>query len=524
MVIMPTRKEALQSHEKVSVVLIYPPVVKPGEPPAGIARLAGALRSNAVSCAVIDANVEGMYALLEKCEPPGDTWSRRAYRHCEDHLQALRTPFTYTQPERYQRAVADIGRLLTLSGRADQIRVGLGDYGDLQWTPVRSTDLRQAARQPERNPFFNYYQERLLPRIGALQPSVVGLSINYLSQALCAFALIGLLKKAYPGLKIMAGGGLITSWLRRPGRCAGFGDLIDHMVAGPGEAALLAAVGAAASDSFCCPDYSDVRNVAYLSPGFVLPFSASDGCWWRRCAFCPERAERRPFHPLPHHTATGHLRHLVAQTQPVLVHLLDNALSPALLKALAVEPPGAAWYGFVRIGKPLDDLDFCRRLAAAGCVMLKVGLESGSQSVLDALEKGLRLDMAEKVLDNLRMAGIASYVYLLFGTPAEDAAAAHKTLDFVVAHQELIGFLNMAVFNLPLDSPDAAELQSRDFYQGDLALYRDFEHPAGWGRIQVRRYLDRTFKRHPAIQRIVRRDPPVFTSNHAPFFTPAVLK
>jgi hypothetical protein len=88
----------------------------------------------------------------------------------------------------------------------------------------------------------------------------------------------------------------------------------------------------------------------------------------------------------------------------------------------------------------------------------------------------------------------------------------------------MIGFLNMADFNLHMDSPDASELHSRDFYQGDLALYRDFEHPAGWDRAHVRRYLDRTFKRHPAIQRIVRRDPPVFTSNHAPFFAPAVLE
>ena len=41
-----------------SIVLIYPPVAKPGEPPAGIARLAGALRQNDIQCKVIDANIE----------------------------------------------------------------------------------------------------------------------------------------------------------------------------------------------------------------------------------------------------------------------------------------------------------------------------------------------------------------------------------------------------------------------------------------------------------------------------------
>ncbi len=34
----------------------------------------------------------------------------------------------------------------------------------------------------------------------------------------------------------------------------------------------------------------------------------------------------------------------------------------------------------------------------------------------------------------------------------------------------------------------------------------------------VRQFLDKEFKRHPAIAPILRRDPPIFTSNPAPFF------
>jgi hypothetical protein len=56
------------------------------------------------------------------------------------------------------------------------------------------------------------------------------------------------------------------------------------------------------------------------------------------------------------------------------------------------------------------------------------------------------------------------------------------------------------------------------FYDGDLSLYRNFEHPGGWHRHRVRRFLDAEFKRHEAIAPILRRDPPIFTSNHAPFF------
>ena len=37
-------------------------------------------------------------------------------------------------------------------------------------------------------------------------------------------------------------------------------------------------------------------------------------------------------------------------------------------------------------------------------------------------------------------------------------------------------------------------------------------------RREVSDFLDKEFTRHPAIASIVRKEPPFFTSNHAPFF------
>ena len=51
--------------------------------------------------------------------------------------------------------------------------------------------------------------------------------------------------------------------------------------------------------------------------------------------------------------------------------------------------------------------------------MLKLGIESGDQKVLERMEKGIDLDVASRALKALREAGIATYVYLLFGTPGE---------------------------------------------------------------------------------------------------------
>jgi hypothetical protein len=507
-----------------SIVLIHPPVAKPSEPPAGVARLAGALSSHRVPCRVIDANIEGLHHLLRTLPNPEDTWSRRASRHLAGHLKAIRSIRTYGHPDIYNRAVADLNRLLWLAGREKSVRLGLADYHDQHLAPVCSADLEQAATHPERNPFFVYFRDRILPQVACTRANIVGISVNYLSQALCAFSLVGLLRKAFPELKIVLGGGLATSWQRRPQWLHGFEQWVDRIVAGPGETALLEMAGCRPQKKTFIPDYTDLLQNEYLSPGLVLPFSASDGCWWKRCEFCPEKAEGRPYRPLPHSQALRQLRLLVGQVRPALIHLLDNALSPALLKALACDRLKTPWYGFARLTPPLDDPDFCRTLAASGCAMLQIGLESGDQRVLDTLAKGIRLKTASKILSNLKQAGIATYVYLLFGTPAEDAQAAARTLAFTAEHHEQIDFLNLAIFNLPQDSPAFSDLKRRAFYPADLALYSDFAHPGGWDRSNVRRFIEKQFKKHPDVQPIIRRDPPIFTSNHAAFSTPVFQK
>ena len=212
------------------------------------------------------------------------------------------------------------------------------------------------------------------------------------------------------------------------------------------------------------------------------------------------------------------LKSLISKTGPVLVHLLDNAVSPALMHALANEPLGIPWYGFARIDRELLDSDYCMKLKRAGCKMLKLGLESGDQGVLDRLRKGTDLETASLVLKNLHAAGIAAYVYLLFGTPAETIREARKTLEFVAAHSDAITFLNLAIFNMPVCGHEAREYETEHFYEGDLSLYAAFKHPHGWDRRAVRQFLDIEFKKHPAVSAILKNEPPVFTSNHAAFF------
>ena len=500
------------------MILIHPPIVKPSEPPPGLARLAGALLAHGVECQIVDANLEGILRLLGQEWKPEDTWSNRAVRNRGRNLTALRKGTTYLSPDRYRRAVNDVDRVLSLAG-APGIQIGLGNYRHTLLSPVKSGDLIRAAEEAPLNPFYPYFRERLENLLEKSPSQIVGFSLNYLSQALTTFAMAGFLKKKFPEKKIVLGGGLVTSWMRRPGWSNPFRGLVDYLVAGPGEEALLALAGIEPKpDLHCMPEYSLLPVDLYLAPGLILPYSASTGCYWSGCAFCPERAEGSPYDKTPDPVAAKDLRDLTRKLKPSLIHIVDNALSPSLMKGLALDPPGAPWYGFARITPHLTDPGFCAALRKSGCVMLKVGLESGDQAVLDAMHKGTDLTLSSDALKALKKAGIATYVYLLFGTPTETEETAGKTLSYTAAHADLIDFLNVAVFNLPVNSQEAGVLETVDFYEGDLSLYRDFTHPEGWGRKQVRTFLAKEFRKNPAIQAIIRRDPPVFTSNHAAFF------
>lgn len=538
------------------ILLVHPPAAKPSEPPAGAARLAGFLAEHRVPVRVLDANLEGFLSLLER-EPgcaPSDRFGRRALGRRPENFSLLTHREGYLNRDRYVKAVNELTKALSLVADSERFRLTFADFTDAVRSPLRSSDLLAAAARPEENPFFSYFSGRLRGLFEESQPRLVGFSVGFMSQALTAFAMAGFIRDSL-GFRgpIVMGGGLVTSWMSTPGFSNPFGGLVDELAAGPGEEYLLrkaAELGAPVPDSgggplphgspgvFLCsetgrettrgaawtgirlgtPEYRFLPIGRYLSPVPILPYSASSGCPWARCRFCPERAEKNPYRPVPPRRAAEELAALADRTGAGLVHLLDNEIGLPLLSALASNPPGRPWYGFARCAGRLTDPEFCRSLAEAGCVMLKLGVESGSRLVLDRLEKGISLDDVSLILANLTRAGIGTYVYLLFGTPQETEREARETLEFTVAHAGEIRYLNLAVFNLPCGSPEAESLETNAFYEGDLSLYREFRHPAGWNRDRVRRFLEREFRAHPAVRPIVRRTPPVFTSNHAPFF------
>lgn len=265
---------------------------------------------------------------------------------------------------------------------------------------------------------------------------------------------------------------------------------------------------------------------AYLSPEPVLPVTASRGCYWQRCLFCPEAvAPTHPYRSSVPAAVADLLLGLADQWQVRHFHFTDNALPVPVLRSLAArreDLAGLSWYGFVRFEPALAEPSLADQLAAAGCRMLQLGLESGSQAVLDHLGKGTSVTTAAAVLGALRQAGIATYVYVMFGVPGETEEDRLATLRFLQEHADAIGYLNLAIMNLPHESELAVGRDAPPETEGGRGLYLTGAAEQQ-RRSDARRFIQQELLASPAIRTIVNRTPPLFTSDHAFFFDPQVM-
>lgn len=517
------------------VLLIHPPAAKAGEPPLGLAVLQAYLKARGVEVRVLDANRDA-YRYLLRAETLSaaagaapSTRLRRALRHAESSLTLLCCAAGAADAARYATAVRYLNDALSLyGGSSGSERLTLGDYRHGELSEFCEADLDRLATGENRTLFHDYFHDELLPAVEQRRPRLLALSINYRHQVLPAFELAGILRRRFPGVPLVAGGGMISSWqaalletgLRLP--------VFDHLVVGPGEQPLVDLLEKFpgsdyllqdASNLALQPDFTDLDPAGYFSPYPVLPVTASRGCYWARCLFCPEAASpTHPYKAFPGSDLPQLLRSLADRWHVRHFHLTDNAIPAAALQALAAQADqlgDLSWYGFVRFEPALLEGDLIEGLARSGCRLLQLGLESGSQAVIDRLAKGTQVSVAAAVLQRLRQAGIATYVYVLLGTPGETAEEAAQTKDFLEVHADHIDYLNLAIMNMPRHSALASTADSTGGQP--LDLYQPMAEDAVERRT-ARRFLQGELLASPAIKAIVNRTPPLFTSNHAFFF------
>ncbi len=348
-----------------------------------------------------------------------------------------------------------------------------------------------AAMDHEANPFITFLERELPTILGQRRPRLVGIGVTYRDQLVPALTLARLLRRLLPRVPLVAGGALMSRLLPRFVERGDIFPEFDYVIVHEGETAIAALYDAIVSDrdpagvpnllrrtpeglalgprhqedvrALPTPDFSDLDLDGYLLPEPVLPLLTSRGCYWARCGFCAHHTSYGPegrYRPRPKALVARDLDELVTRYRAKVVYLVDEAVPLPNLRAVAshVEETGlgVAWFGDVRMEAGLT-LDTLRALERGGCEMLIFGLESGSQRVLDLMDKGYRLDVAARVLHDAAEAGIFTVVMLFVGFPGETVPDAQDTLRFIQEHAGEIGAWGIGSFSLLEGSPAHGE-------------------------------------------------------------------
>lgn len=77
------------------------------------------------------------------------------------------------------------------------------------------------------------------------------------------------------------------------------------------------------------------------------------------------------------------------------------------------------------------DLEMMNAMKRAGCHMIRVGVESGVQELLDKVKKGVELERVKQVFAWAKQAKLDTHAHLMVGLPGESRETLRKTMDFV---------------------------------------------------------------------------------------------
>jgi radical SAM superfamily enzyme YgiQ (UPF0313 family) len=172
-----------------------------------------------------------------------------------------------------------------------------------------------------------------------------------------------------------------------------------------------------------------VQRRARLRCAYVL---STRGCP-HACTFCSPvemRSRFLPYRVRDVEAVADELAQVAALGANVVYFNDDNFLRErdrvaALCEAILRRRLDLTWLADARV----DDVDpaLLPLMRRAGCSTLCMGVESGSQRVLDAMRKGITVEQTRNAAAAIRRAGIWMVAYVIFGSPGETEAERHAT-------------------------------------------------------------------------------------------------
>jgi len=211
-----------------------------------------------------------------------------------------------------------------------------------------------------------------------------------------------------------------------------------------------------ALDELPHPDYADFPWDLY--PHRIVPVLTGRGCGWARCTFCADivTANGRGYRSRSPATVLDEIEEQTTRYRTKNVTFLDIKLNSNLetwrgiANELPARVPNAKWICAVHVGPERPnglDANDLRAAAKGGLTRVTFGLESGSQRILDAMDKGTNVDTNAEFLRNASEAGISVRCTMIQGYPGEEASDLDRTADFLEKNSPWLDRVRLNRFN-----------------------------------------------------------------------------
>ncbi|MDP6711785.1 MAG: radical SAM protein [Nitrospinaceae bacterium] len=422
----------------------------------------------------------------------------------------------------------------------------------LRYSPYSTQEIFDSFKNPNENFFYDIYKEHYLPSILKEDIDILGVSITSVEQIIPGLTLAYLVKQSAPDIHITVGGSVFTKLVDRIERDGSpVFQFLDSIIVHEGETPLLKLVqeyrgGGDLSkipnlvwedkgkvvvnrpfakedlNKLPTPDFDGMPFDLYLSPERCLPLMGSRGCYWERCAFCSIPFDHMDFHVRYAENVVDDVRNLKEKYDCNYFFFTDEALPINFMRTFASKIVEAKldiqWTGELKFEKSLLTENRMELLYQSGLRKLIFGLESYSQRVLDAMKKGVDVEVIDKTVEECLRIGIAMHFYLITGFPTETEAEARESVDFVVNNRRLLDSPGFSCIISQFDLEKGTPIESNPSEWGISELQIPPGHDLGLGysyKGSIGLSFDEAEKLYHELQEKINREVMTFPDNYS---------
>jgi anaerobic magnesium-protoporphyrin IX monomethyl ester cyclase len=387
-------------------------------------------------------------------------------------IQVMRDPEKFYNHETYRQAAIILQRwmdLLSVKGFPGQFDNFYIDTSNVLNISSVSELANSEIINKFVNPFFEYFDDLFRKKIQEHSWDFIALSVNYVSQLPFALWLCNFIRSISPQVIIGVGGTEISDIVKNLQDKSLLWTLFpscDVVMVGEGETILIEILESIQQCKLLpknCPGllicnevitsnqllvrYEDVSNLPkpkydvwlwnqYWSPEPIVLYSPTRGCYWNKCTFCDyglnTDSPTSPSRERPVEAVVKELEELGEFAR--VIYFAVDAMSPSYLRRLsrAILKSGLCiqWSAELRLENSFTK-EFAKELREAGCVCVSFGYESGSQRILNLIDKGVTLKKVPKILEHLSSAGIGVQMMGFIGFPGETPEESLATFQFL---------------------------------------------------------------------------------------------